>query len=195
MTAATTQVDQPVDLPQPPCTDPAGRMLSLVVAKAPDHGTLTGLRYTPAAGYAGQDSVSYRVSNGISDSDTVRVTIFVLPRPAPSGAVKPATAARRAAFLSARATPRLDRKRRTLVRLSCDQDCSIVVRLTARLRSKRTLNGPQVTRSAKAGHVLTLHLRLPTKPRGTVRTVWITGRVRNTAGDLRTVKLPVSLPR
>ena len=47
---ATTQADQPVDLPPPPCTDPAGRALSLVVVKAPEHGTLAGLRYTPAAG-------------------------------------------------------------------------------------------------------------------------------------------------
>jgi hypothetical protein len=43
--------------------------------------------------------------------------------------------------------------------------------------------------------VLSLHLRLPTEPRGAVKTVWITGRVRNAAGDTRAVKLPVSLPR
>jgi hypothetical protein len=125
----------------------------------------------------------------------VRATIFVLPRPVVLPAAKPPVTVRRAPFLSARATPRLDRRRRTLAQLSCDQDCSLVVRLTARLRSKRTLNGPQVKRSVAAGRVLSLHLRLPTKPRGTVKTVWITGRVRNATGDARTVKLPVRLPR
>ena len=40
-----------------------------------------------------------------------------------------------------------------------------------------------------------MRLRLPAKPRGTLRTVWITGRVRNAAGDVRAVKLPVRLPR
>ena len=72
---------------------------------------------------------------------------------------------------------------------------SIAVRLTARLKSRRTLNGPQVKRVAPAGSVLRLRLRLPTKPAGTVKTAWITGRVRNFAGDVRTVKLPVRLPR
>ncbi len=81
------------------------------------------------------------------------------------------------------------------MRLSCDQPCAIAVRLTARLKSRRTLNGPQVRRSVDAGSVLSLRLRLPTKPNGTVKTVWITGRVRNAAGDVRTVKLPVRLPR
>jgi hypothetical protein len=192
---ATTQVDQPVDLPPAPCTDPAGRALSVVVVKAPEHGSLTGLRYSPAAGFTGQDTATYRVSNGVAESELVRATIFVLPRPVAASVPKPPVTVRRAPFLSARAMPRLDRRRRTLAQLSCDQDCSIVVRLTARLRSKRTLNGPQLRRSVAAGRVLSLQLRLPTKPRGTVKTVWITGHVRNAAGDVRTVKLPVRLPR
>jgi hypothetical protein len=190
-----TLVDQPVDLPSPPCADPIGRPLSVTIVKAPEHGTLSGLRYTPAAGFLGQDTLNYRVSNGVYESEIVKLTVFVLSRPAPVATVKPPVAVQRAPFLSARAMPRLDRRRRALARLSCDQDCSIVVRLTARLRSKRTLNGPQLKRSASAGHVLSLRLRLPAKPRGTLKTVWITGRVRNTAGDVRTVKLPVRLPR
>jgi hypothetical protein len=192
---ATTQADQPVDLPPAPCTDPAGRALSVVVVKDPEHGALSGLRYTPATGFTGQDSAIYRVSNGVAESEAVRVTIFVLPRPAPAATIKPEVAVRRAPFLSARATPSLDRRRHALAQLSCDQDCSLVVRLTARLRSKHRLDGPQVRRSATAGRVLSLLLRLPAKPRGTVKTVWITGRVRNAAGDVRTVKLPVMLPR
>ena len=113
------------------------------------------------------------------------------PRPVPGS---PPVA--QAPFLTARATPRLDRRRRTLVRLSCDQACSLTVRLQARLRSsKRTLKGPQVRRSLPARAMLAVRLRLPTKPRGTLRTVWITGRVRSAAGDTRAVKLPVRLPR
>jgi Big-like domain-containing protein/WD40 repeat protein len=192
---ATTQADQPVDLPPPPCTDPAGRALTLVVVKGPDHGALSGLRYTPAPGYMGQDTVSLRVNNGVSDSETFRITVFIVPRPAPVPTSKPPVLVQSAPFLSARVTPRLDRKRRTLVKLSCDQDCSLTVRLTARLRSKRTLNGPQLHRTVAAQRVLSLRLRLPSKPRGTIKTVWITGRVRNAAGDIRSVKVPVRLPR
>ena len=43
--------------------------------------------------------------------------------------------------------------------------------------------------------MLTLRLRLPTKPRGTIKTVWVVGRVRNAAGAVRNVRLPVNLPR
>ena len=80
-TSATTQADQPVDLPPAPCTDPAGRALSIVVVKAPEHGSLAGLRYTPAPGFTGQDTATYRVSNGVAESESVRATIFVLSRP------------------------------------------------------------------------------------------------------------------
>ena len=195
---ATTEVDVPVDLPGPPCTDPSSRPLSVLVVKAPDHGTLAGLRYTPAAGFAGQDTMTYRVTNGASESELIRVSILVTRRPQPAprpvaGTVVPVA---QAPFLTARATPRMDRRRRTLVRLSCDQACSMTVRLEARLRaSKRVLKGTAVKRSLGARTVATVRLRLPTKPRGTLRTVWITGRVRNAAGDVRTVRLPVRLPR
>ncbi len=83
-TTATTQVDQPVDLPSASCTDPAARPLTLVVVKAPEHGTLSGLRYTPAAGFTGQDTLTYRFSNGAAESELVRATLFILQRPVPS---------------------------------------------------------------------------------------------------------------
>ena len=83
----TTQADQAVDLPAAACTDPAGRALSLVIAKPPDHGSLAGLRYTPSAGFTGQDSVAYRVSNGAGESEPVRVTD--LRRPAPGAVPAP----------------------------------------------------------------------------------------------------------
>jgi hypothetical protein len=196
---ATTQSDQPIDLPAPPCTDPAGRPLEVVVSRAPDHGTVAGLRYTPAAGFSGQDTVAYRVNNGVADSAEVyRVTVFVVPRPVatvPSPGLRAPVLVQGAPFLSARATPRLDRKRTTLVKLACDQDCSLTVRLTAKLRTNRTFTGPQANRTLGVGHVLTLRLRLPSKPHGKLKTVWITGRVRNAAGDVRSLRLPVRLPR
>ena len=191
--SVATQSGQAVDLPPWPCSDPAGRPLSPVVVKAPEHGTLEGRRYTPAAGFVGQDGVSYRMSNGAGESDTVRVTIFVVPRP-PTPAAPPLVVVARAPFLSAQGTPRLNAKRATLVRLSCDQDCRFQVRLTARLRSKRTLKGPLVRGSLPAGQVIALRLRLPKKPGGRAKTVWITGIVRNDGGQTRTVKLPVALP-
>jgi hypothetical protein len=192
--AVTTQADQAVDLPPWPCSDPAGLDLSLVLVKAPEHGTVAGWRYTPAAGFAGQDVMTFRLSNGAGESEPVRVTIFVVPRPVATlpPLLKP-TGEPRAPFLSARATPRLDRKRRTVVKLSCDQDCSLSVRLTARLRSKRTLKGPIVKRSLAAGRVVSIRLRLPRKPASRPKTVWISGTVRNAGGGVRSVKLPVTL--
>ena len=83
-----------------------------------------------------------------------------------------------------------------MVALACDQDCSLTVRLTAKLRSsKRRLNGPRLKRTVVAGRTVRLRLRLPRKPAGKVKTVWVTGYVRNAAGDVRTVKLPVRRPR
>jgi hypothetical protein len=126
------------------------------------------------------------------------VTIFVVPRPvltAPLVGVRPPVLVQGAPFLSARATPRLDRKRTALVKLACDQDCSLAVHLSAKLRTNRSFAGAQVKRSIVASHVLTVRLRLPSKPRGKIKTVWVVGRVRNAAGEVRSVRLPVSLPR
>ena len=193
--SATTQAGQPVELPVPSCSDPAGRALSIVVVKAPDHGTVSGWRYTPAAGFSGQDTLTYRVSNGAAESELVRLTVFVVPRALPAPAVKPVVPVGGAPFLTARATPRLDRSRRVRLRLVCDQNCTLHVRLTARLRSGRRLSGTPVRRSLAARRTVTVRLRLPARPRGVVRTAWVMGRVRNAAGQARLVKLPVRLPR
>ena len=100
--------------------------------------------------------MTYRVSNGVAESELIRVSIFVTRRPAPAPrpvATPPPPPVAQAPFLTARATPRLDRRRRTLVRLSCDQTCSLTVRLEARLRSsKRTLKGTAVKRSIARAH-------------------------------------------
>ena len=122
--SATTQSDQSVDLPPWPCSDPAGRLLTQVVVKAPEHGTLVGSRYTPAAGFTGQDGVTYKLTNGVGESENVRVTIFVVPRPA-AVLPPPLIVVARAPFLSARAKPRLDSQAHDAGAPLCDQDCRV----------------------------------------------------------------------
>jgi hypothetical protein len=195
--SVTTQADQPVDVPAP-CKDPASRGLSVIVTRAPEHGSLAGQRYTPAPAFVGQDAVTYKVSNGAGDAEAVTVKIFVVPRPAAAASPTPTPipVVVRAPFLTARATPTLDRKRTTLVRLACDQSCTFEVRLTAELKKKKqTVRGSTAKRTLAANRELSLRLRLPTKPKGTLKTVWITGTVRSATGESRSVKLPVRLPR
>lgn len=195
----TTQTDQPVELAAPSCWDPLGQPLSLIVTLPPAHGTVTGTAYTPAPGFTGQDSVTFKVSNGSSESETIRVTIFVVPRPTPSATPPPsATVTATAPFLSLRARPRLNRKRVTVARLTCDQRCTFSVRLDGKVRVKKktgAIKGAVLKRSLEPGQVLALRLKLPTKPAGTLKTAWITGTVRGATGAGRSVKLPVSVPR
>ena len=107
---ATTEADVPVDLPGAAVQRPVGarRSRSLVV-KAPEHGTLAGWRYTPAAGFAGQDTLTYRVSNGVAESELIRVSIFVV-RAVRAPAPRPV--ARRAAAGGAGAVPDARGRRR-----------------------------------------------------------------------------------
>lgn len=196
----STQADQPVQLPAAPCTDPSSLPLSFVLVKGPDNGTLAGTVYTPNPYFAGQDTVTYKVSNGFSESEVIKVTIFVVPRPAGTGSGPPATtptpSVPAAPFLALRVKPRLDRKRTTTARLACDQPCAFTVRLEAGVRVKkrtRTLKGPALRRSLTPDRVLAIKLKLPKKPAGKVRTAWITGTVRGATGVARAVKLPVTV--
>ena len=197
----TTQTDQPVQLPAPPCTDPAGLLLQLELVSGGDHGSVSDSDwvYTPRPGFVGQDSVTYRMSNGSAVSDIVRVTVFVVPRPVaggPAPSTNRASAAVAAPILSARVKPTLDRKRTTVARLACDQACSFTVRLEATLRGKKKLlKGTALKRTLAPDRVLALRLKLPTKPKGRVKTVFITGTVRGETGASRPVKLAVSVRR
>ena len=115
-----------------------GRCRSLMV-KPPDHGTVAAGATRPAAGFTGQDDADLPRQQRRRRSPSRPAHDLRRPRrrapPPPPGRGPPAGGA--APFLTARATPRLDRRRRVLVRLACDQDCSLSVRLTARLRSRR----------------------------------------------------------
>ncbi|MEN3362218.1 MAG: hypothetical protein V7637_6200 [Mycobacteriales bacterium] len=84
-------------------TDADGDPLTYTVHGAPAHGTLSGtapaLTYTPAAGYAGPDTLTFTASDGRLDSDLARAAITVTPLPAtpppvatPTVAVSPAVA-------------------------------------------------------------------------------------------------------
>ena len=96
------------------------------------------------------------------------------------------------AGLPLRVKPKLDRKRTALARFSCDQRCSFSVRLEAKLKGKkRSLAGKRLKRTLEPGRVLALRLKLPSKPKGALRSVWIAGSVQGEGGT-RTVKLPVT---
>jgi hypothetical protein len=182
----TTVAGRPVELPLGGCTDPAGRPLTVTIARGPEHGTLAGGRYTPAAGFTGSDSVLYRATAGGAVSNTGRVTIFVVPVAAPA-----AQAPGRAPYLSALVTPRLDRHGRGWLRARCDLDCTVKLRLTVRLRSHRTIDGRALERRLKSGVLLRLRLRAPQRKR--LRSAWVRGTVTGADGRRRSFRIPVRL--
>ena len=65
-------------------TDADGDTLTAAKVAGPSHGTAAlsasgGFTYTPAAGYTGDDSFTYRASDGQADSNTATVSITVTP--------------------------------------------------------------------------------------------------------------------
>lgn len=84
-------------------TDKGGRRLGYEVVDGPADGTLSGsgdeLTFTPAPGFVGTTTFSYRADNGIASSESATVTIKVDPNAAPvakpvaarTGAGKPVT--------------------------------------------------------------------------------------------------------
>jgi Tol biopolymer transport system component len=185
--SVTTVAGQAVDLPLGGCTDPAGRPLTVTVTRGPEHGTLAGARYTPAAGFSGQDSVLYRASASGASSNVARVTIYVLARVVPAAPAPPS----RAPYLSALATPRLDKHGRGWLRARCDFDCTVKLRLTVRMRSRKTIEGPALERHLKAGRLLRLRLRAP-HPK-LLRSAWVRGTVTGADGRRRRFRIPVAL--
>ena len=66
--------------------DPDGSALTAQIVANPSHGTVTlsaagGFTYTPAAGYSGADSFTYRANDNTSNSNTATVNLTVLPPP------------------------------------------------------------------------------------------------------------------
>jgi probable HAF family extracellular repeat protein len=76
----TTAQDTPVAF-NVTASDADGDQLSYTVVSGPSHGTLSGNlpagTYTPAAGYTGPDSFTFRVNDGTEDSPVATVSITV----------------------------------------------------------------------------------------------------------------------
>ena len=81
-----TDQDAPLTVPAPGVLandgDGDGDPLTAALASGPAHGTLAlnpdgAFTYTPAAGFAGRDSFTYKASDGLADSDAATVTITV----------------------------------------------------------------------------------------------------------------------
>jgi hypothetical protein len=81
------------------CQDDNGDVLALRVLDAPARGSLASpggdgsVRYTPAAGYVGEDAFTYTASDGAAEAPPARVTITVAapPPPAPTPTWQPPT--------------------------------------------------------------------------------------------------------
>lgn len=83
-----TTVDTPLLVPAPGLlandSDAQNDTLTAVLNSPPSHGSVTlnpngGLTYSPAAGYTGPDSFTYRASDGNLDSNIATVSITVTP--------------------------------------------------------------------------------------------------------------------
>ena len=78
--AVTTPQDTPANITLT-ASDADGNALGYVVVTAPAHGTLSGaapdVTYTPAAGYSGADSFTFKANDGTADSNVATVTILV----------------------------------------------------------------------------------------------------------------------
>lgn len=95
--SVAAQQDTPVEVtltggdPNPP---PGGLVWQIM--QAPANGTLDGtapeLTYTPAAGFHGTDSFTFRIHDGVQDSNVATVSITVNPPPSdPTGVSVPTT--------------------------------------------------------------------------------------------------------
>ncbi len=64
-------------------SDPDGKPITFMIVSQPAHGTLTGtapnVTYVPTANYNGPDSFTFKVNNGMLDSNTATVSITVNP--------------------------------------------------------------------------------------------------------------------
>jgi uncharacterized protein YkwD len=77
-TTAGVSVEVPLQ-----ASDPDGDALTYTLVAGPEHGLLSGvapaLSYTPAAGYTGADSFTFKVSDGELESGVATVSITVAP--------------------------------------------------------------------------------------------------------------------
>ena len=86
--AYATSEDAPLTVSAPGVlandTDADGDPLSAILVSGPSHGTLAlqangAFTYTPAAGFSGADSFSYKANDGSGDSNVAAVSIAIAP--------------------------------------------------------------------------------------------------------------------
>jgi DNA-binding beta-propeller fold protein YncE len=98
----------------PRCTDPDGDPITFEVVDAPRSGALAGLRYAPAAGFAGVDRFTYRArtANAVSAPAEALVAVAAPPGSGPAGPAGPAgTVADRVRLLALLVEDRLAARR------------------------------------------------------------------------------------
>jgi hypothetical protein len=70
-------------------TDPDGDTLVYAIVESPAHGVLSGtppaVTYVPAAGYFGLDSFTFKVNDGLSDSNAAAISLRIDAPPVASG--------------------------------------------------------------------------------------------------------------
>ncbi|RYZ42868.1 MAG: tandem-95 repeat protein [Myxococcaceae bacterium] len=125
-------------------TDADSDSLAYAIAQGPQHGTLSGAGaffvYTPATGYSGLDTFTYRVNDGVADSNTGTVTLRV------NNAIPVALAL---SVTTSKAKP----VQVTLAGLDGDQDPLTFRLITQPLRGTLSGTAPHLTYTPNAGYV------------------------------------------
>jgi len=168
----TTAQDTPLRVAAPGVlandSDADGEALAAAQVSVPAHGTLTldrdgAFTYTPAAGFHGRDSFTYRVSDGTVDSGAATVTITVnpaAPPPPPAAPPPPAPAPAAAADMRLRAPTvsvfgRSSSEARCRMRTGRIRTCRVRLRLGRRVLARGSAASTQAGRRS-----LTVTLRL-----------------------------------
>ena len=64
-------------------TDEDGDSLTYIIVSSPAHGSLSGtgavVTYVPNSGYTGNDSFTFKANDGVLDSNTATVSIYIQP--------------------------------------------------------------------------------------------------------------------
>ncbi|WP_158622213.1 kelch repeat-containing protein [Corallococcus sp. CA047B] len=125
-------------------TDADSDSLAYSIAQNPQHGTVSGagafLVYTPATGYSGLDTFSFRVNDGVADSSAGTVTLRV------NNAIPVALAV---SVTTSKAKP----VQVTLAGLDGDQDPLTFRLITQPLRGTLSGSAPHLTYTPNAGYV------------------------------------------
>jgi hypothetical protein len=169
-------------------SDADGSSLTAVKVSDPAHGALAlapdgTFTYTPAAGFAGDDSFSYAASDGAAQSAPAAVSLKVAPAPAggggtaatgqppgttPGSGTTNATPSGKAARLTLSLVLTKTKLRALIakglrLRASCSRSCRITVRLLISAKDAKRLHLKRTIATAKGRSASGLRLRLSRK--------------------------------